>query len=394
MLEYILLKKSPTIIGIIMTTSYDVIVIGSGAMGGAAAYHLTQQGYKTLLLEQFHLDHQKGSSYGYSRIIRYAYDHPDYIALAHDTYKLWRDLEAKLGQELLVVTGGLDVGHPDNPRFSEVGQAMTAMNIPFEEFSPAQLMEHFPQFIIPDDFVGFYQPDAGILRTSLCIQGHVNLALQAGLDFKTDCKVHTITPDASGVMLETSQGTFSAGHLVITAGAWASKLVAPLGLNLPLQPTREQLAFFNTPAEFLPANMPICINWARAEDEIYYTIPDVTGNGFKAARHFSYENVDPDTINRTPDKAYEEDVRGYLRQFHPQIADAPLTEAVVCMYTMTPDEHFVIDQHPQYPHISIGAGFSGHGFKFSTLIGKILGELATGQPVQQKIDLFKISRFA
>jgi monomeric sarcosine oxidase len=376
-----------------MTTSYDAIVIGSGAMGSAAAYYLTQQGHKTLLLEQFYLDHQQGSSYGYSRIIRYAYDHPDYIALAHANYALWRDLEVKLGQELLVTSGGLDLGHPDNPRFAEVGNTMRTMNIPFEELTPQQVMQRFPQYHIPDDFMGFYQPDAGVLRTSLCIKGHVNLALQQGLEFKSECKVLAITPSANGVIVETAQGTFQAAHLVITAGAWAGKVLAGLGLQLPLQPTREQLTFFDAPSEYLPPRMPICINWGRVGEEIFYSIPDVTGNGFKAARHFSYENVDPNTLNRTPDKAYEETIRAYLRAFHPAIAQAKLLEAFVCMYTMTPDEHFIIDTHPDYPHIALGAGFSGHGFKFSTLIGKILAELATGQPVKQKIDLFTISRF-
>lgn len=369
-----------------MSKTYDAIVIGAGAMGSAAAYYLGQRGLKTLLVEQFALDHQLGSSYGISRIIRYAYDHPHYIQMAHATYPLWRDLEAKSGETLMTITGGLDFGSADHPRLVATRQAMTTMQIPFETFSPNEVAQRFA-IHLEDGMIGLYQPDAGFVRASLAVKTHVRLS---GATLLENCAVQKIKPHAQGAEIETSQGDFSAQFLVVTGGSWAGRLLPEL--NLPLTPTREPLVFFQTASNpaFSPEKMPITICWG---EDHFYTIPEVDGTGFKAARHCSDAHVNPDTVDRTVETDYLEIVGGHVAKHFPQLANQPVQSARVCLYTMTPDEHFILDRHPEFPQIAIGAGFSGHGFKFSTLIGKLLADLATQQKIDLALDLFQVARF-
>lgn len=373
--------------------TYDAIVIGAGGMGSAAAYYLARAGQKTLLLEQFHLDHDKGSSYGESRIIRYAYDHPAYIALAKGAYPLWRDLENAAGEQLYIQTGGLDFGRGDHPVMQAVRQALTETHIPFEVLDPGAAAERFPQFRLDDDMQAIYQADAGVLKASRCVLAHIRLAQQHGATVIEQAAVKSITPTPSHVTVETAQGTFQAGQLVIAAGSWSKPLLEKLGLSLPLQPTREQQLFFkgSPPAAYLPDQFPTFIAWLS--DITFYGISNVDGTGFKCAQHGLHEPVDPDQVNRQIDAPYIERVRGFMRQYIPQ-GEGEAVGGRVCLYTMTPDEHFIIDRHPEYPYISFGAGFSGHGFKFTTLIGQILADLACGTPVPYDLSLFQAARFS
>lgn len=373
--------------------TYDAIVIGAGAIGSAAAYYLAKDGLNTLLIEQFALDHQMGSSYGHSRIIRYAYDHPAYIALAKGVYPLWEDLQAAYGEPLLIKTGGIDFGRTDEPRYMATKQALTDMQIPFEQLSREMLKARFPQFVLADDMDAIYQADAGLLKASKCVLAHVELGQQTGnLQFLPETPVLDIQLDDNLATIKTQNETFQAPHIVVTAGAWAKHLLAQTGLDLPLEVSREQLVFFQTPDgnKYGAENIPVSIGWG---DEIFYTIPEIGGHGFKGARHFSFDYADPDTVNRTPDAAYAEAVRGHMARHLPEIAKQPIVEQRVCLYTMTPDEHFVMDCHPDYPFVAIGAGFSGHGFKFSTLIGQILGKLSRDEDVAYDLSLFKATRF-
>lgn len=178
---------------------------------------------------------------------------------------------------------------------------------------------------------------------------------------------------------------------MITAGPWAQKILSSLDLKLPLQPTREEIVFFN-PAngdQFKPENFPVFL---YHDDEYFYGLPNVDGNGLKAAVHMRNENTDPDNTRRTPDDDYIEKVRAWLQHYVPQ-AVGPVNEARICLYTMTPDHHFVIDRHPSYPHIVFAGGFSGHGFKFGTLIGRILADLAQKQQPSVDLSMFNVKRF-
>ncbi len=371
--------------------NYDAIVIGAGAMGSAAAYHLARSGQKVLLVEQFQVDHKLGSSYGYTRIIRYAYQDPAYIEMAKVVYPMWHALEQEAEEILYIKTGGLDFARADNPHFLATRDAMQHSGIVFEMLSPAEVHARFPQFHLEADMQAIYQADAGALRVSRCIIAQIRLAVEKyGATLLENTAVQKITPSVGGVTVETSQGTFSAARLVISAGGWSKPLLDSLGMVLPLEVMRQPVTFFAPPPNFTVETMPIFIAWGEPN---FYGIGGIDGTGFKCAQHLGGEIVNPDTMNRTVEDSFVAHIRRFLHRHIPTMAEQPLVETHVCMYTMTPDEDFVIDQHPQYPHIACAAGFSGHGFKFSTLVGKMLGDLVCSQPISFDLNLFKASRF-
>jgi sarcosine oxidase len=376
-----------------MAETFDVIVVGLGAMGSAALYHLAKQGYKALGIEQFALGHALGSSHGESRIIRYAYTQPTYVEMAKHAYPLWREVEQDTGKSLVVITGGLTWGKPDNPDVQATKRSLELSGVAHEWLNPAQVAERYPQFALPPDEMAVYQADAGFVRATESVLTHALAAQKMGAKLLTETPVIQIDLSKDGVSVKTATETFSAGHLVLTAGPWAGKVLGKMGLSLPLQPTREILTFFATeqPELFTPERCP---SWIYHGDEkIYYGICNADGvSGFKAAQHGRHEPTDPDMIDRVTEQSYVDEIRAFLGKYIPKGA-GELLKTYVCMYTMTPDEDFIIDRHPDYPHVAIGAGFSGHGFKFATLIGKMLGGLATGRTDFFYDDLFRLTRF-
>ncbi len=371
--------------------TYDVIVIGLGVMGSAAAYHLARDGQKVLALEQLALDHRMGSSYGESRIIRYAYQHAVYMDMAKAAYPLWRALEDESGTMLMSTVGGFDFGSATAPSLLETRDNLTAAGIPFEWLSRAEAMRRFPQFHLDDGMAAIFQADAGFLRASACVITQTQQAERHGAVIRTETPVTDIDLFADHVRIHTATEIYEAARLVIAAGPWMPKVLAKVGLTLPLQPTREQIVFF-TPADkdsYLPDCLPIFI----AHDmPWHYGLPNVDGNGFKAAIHIRNEATDPDTTNRKPDDDYIAEIREWVAHYLPGGAGV-VNEARVCLYTMTPDEHFVIDRHPAYPHVVLAGGMSGHGFKFGILIGKILADLVTRGATDQDIEMFRLDRF-
>ncbi len=373
--------------------TFDVIVLGLGAMGSAAAYHLTKAGKRVLAIEQFGLDHTLGSSHGESRIIRYVYDDPAYIALARHSYPLWREVEEDTDVDLLTITGGLDFGHPDNPQYIATRRALDYCDIPYEWLTPGEVAVRFPQFTLKPDDMAIYQPDGGFVRASDAVVAQVSYAQENGAELMLNTAVTDFEIGPTSVTVQTTRGAISAGALVVAAGPWAGKMLAKTGLQLPLQPTREILTFFQTddPALFKPDRCPVWIH--HGETKVHYGIANADGvSGFKVAQHGRHEPTDPDNTRRMVEPEYIEQMRAFLAQYIPK-GGGILTKTYVCLYTMTPDENFIIDQHPFYPHVAIGAGFSGHGFKFSTTIGKILGELATEGYSEMNNALFSLKRF-
>jgi len=379
-----------------MTEVFDAIVIGAGAMGSAAAYYLSERGQRVLLLEQFELDHRLGSSYGYSRIIRYAYDHLEYVELAKDTFPLWDALQDKLGDQLVVRTGGIDFGPAGEASLEATIAAMQASGLPYELLAPAEAMRRFPQFQLTDDFRALYQPDSGFVKASKAVLGHITLAASNGAAIKDATTVTSINLRADSVEVSTPTGTYSAGTLVVTAGAWAKRLLEQTGLDLPLSPLRCQLNFM-APTELPPYEAGNCPVWIAHVGSLYpeaiYGIPSHGGSGFKIAFHGGPPFSHPSEISREPDTENVAALRPFMRAHIPGIADAPVRESRICLYTQTPDEHFVVDRHPAHNHVVIGAGFSGHGFKFSTTIGKMLADISLDGATPHNDNLFKIERF-
>ncbi len=380
-----------------MKQTFDVIIIGAGAMGSAAAYYFSQRKQRVLLLEQFELDHRRGSSYGYSRIIRYSYDYPEYVELAKDTFPLWFAVEEALGERLYVKTGGIDFGPADDEMLQATIEAVQSGGIKHELLSVAEAQRRFPQFRLDEDFRVLYQPDSGFVKASAAVKGHIKLARQNGAILKDKTAVANLSIHQDSVDVATEAGNYSAGKLVVTAGSWARSLLLETGLDLPLQPLRCQLNFMSTRQSSLyeAESCPVWIaHVSGLFPETLYGIPSHDGSGFKVAFHGGPPHRHPREIDYNPDPENLESVRHFLRCHIPGLAEAPVKESRICLYTQSPDEHFIVDKHPSHSHVVIGAGFSGHGFKFSTIIGKMLSDLALDGATPHNDRLFKISRFS
>ncbi|HVU12302.1 MAG TPA: N-methyl-L-tryptophan oxidase, partial [Phototrophicaceae bacterium] len=374
---------------------YDLIVIGAGVIGSATAYQAAKAGRRVLLLEQFAVDHQRGSSYGYSRIIRYAYDHPYYVELAKDAFAAWDAFEQDAGETFYTRTGGIDFGTPSEPLLVKMMDSMSQVGIPYEVLSADELKELFPQFQLEDDMVALYQADAGLLRASKAVQANVRLAKQYGADMRDNSPVTSITPLADGVEVKTATDTFTADKLVMAPGAWLKPMLLPLGLDLPLQPIAPQENYFTplVPDQFTPEHFPVWIGHLQAEyGQILYGLPSVDGSGVKIGLHTG-PAIDPNVAERTPDAAVSAQMLDFAKRYMPQAAGG-LQSSRVCLYTLTPDEHFVIDRHPEYAQIIVASCCSGHAFKFSPVLGSILSDLALKGETAHDLSLFSLSRFA
>lgn len=380
-----------------MSQQFDAIVLGAGGMGSAATYYLAAAGLKVLLLEQFELNHQQGSSYGESRVIRYSYDLPIYVDLMRAAYPLWFALQAEAKEKLYIKTGGLDFGYPQEETFQKLKQSMDEAELDYEYLTKPEVAARFPQFNLDEGMAAIFQSDTGLLKPSRCVLAHIRLAQKRGAIVRDRTPVTKINPQADGVEVVTATDTFSAARLIITAGSWASSLLAPLGIDLPLKIMPCQLGFYQPldKAAFAPERFPVFFAHMNGDyGEMPYGIPHEDDRiGVKVTTFYGWQTVEhPSQVDYTPSAKWVEQIRNFSRQYIPGAAGETI-DTRRCLYTMTEDKHFIVDRHPVHPQIAIGAGFSGHGFKFTTLIGKILAELATEGETQHNISLFGLERF-
>ncbi|HYO89788.1 MAG TPA: N-methyl-L-tryptophan oxidase [Candidatus Limnocylindrales bacterium] len=377
-----------------MAHKADVIVLGAGAIGSAAAYHAARRGFSVTLLEQYAIDHERGSSYGVSRIIRYAYDHPAYVRLARAAFLAWDALADEAGEALLTRTGGVDIGNRSDPALVATAAALESEGIPFELLDAQESRRRFPQFRLDDDMAMLYQADAAILPASRCVGAHVRLAERHGAHIHTEEPVARIEAHDSGVRVTTSKAVYESAVVIVAAGSWANDLLAPLDFALPLRPVACQENYFApaVPETFAIGPMPVFIAH-MSEDYGYmpYGLPSVDGSGFKLALHGG-PDFDPHRPDRPVDTTVIDAARRFAGRHLPGAADQHLSSRM-CLYTMTPDEHFIIDRHPAHPSVIVGAACSGHAFKFSTLLGSILVDLAVDGQTAHDISLFRAGRF-
>jgi len=375
---------------------FDVIILGLGAMGSAAAQQVAQRGRRVLALDQFTPPHDRGSSHGGSRIIRQAYfEGPDYIPLVLRAYELWHSLERETGTRLIHTTGGLVIGNRGGEIVRRTIASAEQHRIPIEILGPADLVTRFPAFSpLPDD-VGVLEQLAGYLIPEECIRAQLNAASRAGAELHFDEKVLSWSAKQGNVEVNTSRGTYTGSHLVITAGPWANEV---LPSSFPLRVTRQVTAWFQPHGgiePFQPAHFPIFIAEDPAGDFACYGFPAIDGpsGGLKVAIHGSRIECTPDSIDR---EIHESDVRLIARALSQRISsiDGDLVRATTCLYTMTPDEHFILGPHPQLPSCTVACGFSGHGFKFAPAVGEILAELAINGATRHPITMFSPQRFA
>jgi len=372
---------------------YDAIVIGVGGMGSAALYHLARRGASVLGLEQFQLAHDRGSSHGLSRIIRLAYyEHPSYVPLLRRSYELWRALEQTAGCQLLHITGSIDASRADEVVFAGSLYSCELHDLPHEVLASAELSRRFPGYRLPDDIVALFQPEGGFLEPESCVRAHANAALGLGAEMRENVRVRAIEERGDGVRVVTDAGTYDARTAVVTAGAWASKLIPPLAL-LAI-PERQVVAWFEPlDASLFHADRFPVFNLLIGSER-YYGFPIHGMPGMKIGLyHHLHETADPDALRRECDGNDERPLREGVTRCFPE-ANGPLIVMQPCMFTNTPDEHFIIDRLAAESPIVVAAGFSGHGFKFCSVVGEILADLALDGGTRHEIGMFSLSRFA
>lgn len=375
---------------------YDTIVLGLGGMGSAALYHLAARGRRVLGLERFTPPHDRGSSHGQSRIIRLAYyEDPAYVPLLLRTYELWADLERATGLHLLLLTGGIFIGTPEAELIEGSLRSAREYDLPHQVLTGAEVHRRWPVLHPQPGEIGFFEERSGVLLVEECVRAHIDAAVRRGAEahFEEPALGWSAGPGGDGVVVQTPRGRYEAARLVIAGGAWNPELLSSLGL--PLKVERQVLWWFDPGPQrplFALGSLPI---WfiERSDGPGFYGFPDLGAPGVKAALHHGGEFTTPEQIRRTVSEAEANDFRRLLARHIPAL-DVPPVQAVTCMYTDTPDDHFVIGLHPRHPQVAIAGGFCGHGFKFAAVVGEVLADLADQGSTRHPIGIFNPSRFS
>jgi sarcosine oxidase len=382
-------------------TQFEVIVLGVGSMGSATCYYLAQQGVKVLGLEQFDIPNEMGSHGGQSRIIRKAYfEHPDYVPLLERAYQNWFHLEAVTGANVYTKTGLLYFGKPDHPLMEGVHTSADKYHIKVNKMSNAEAKKMHPQFNIPDDYEKLIEPDAGFVTPERAILLYTQLALQKGAIIKTKEKVVEWKKSVAGVTVTTASGTYTAKKLIITAGPWATKMIPNLSSKLSV--TRQMIAWVK-PKNWKLFELGKMSCWTIADDAtpgIFYGSPILPVEkyggpiGLKLAHHYHGPVSDPDGVDRVPNAKDESVLTYVLNKFMPQGYES--THVIkTCMYTNTPDENFILDFLPGYDNdVVVATGFSGHGYKFASVVGEIMSDLALKGGTTLPIGFLNAKRYA
>jgi sarcosine oxidase len=375
----------------------NVIVVGLGAMGSATALHLARRGHRVLGFDQFTPPHAHGSSHGQTRIIRKSYwEDPRYVPLLLRAYELWRRLEADSGQSLLYITGGLMIGRADGDLVAGSRASAEQFDLQHEVLSAAQMRRLYPAFRMDDDWLALWEREAGYLDPEACVEQQLQQAALAGAELHFDEPVMEWNAlQGGGVSVRTARATYNGDHLVITAGPWAPQILREL--NLPLRVTRQVVYWLEPTGSielFRWERMPIYIREMEKGQRLLYGFP-LTGpdtEGVKVGLHGSDDFCTPDTVDRAIGASEERIIRERVADALPLLGGR-LLHAETCLYTMTPDENFVIDTHPEFPQVTLAAGFSGHGFKFASVLGEVLADLAMGSKPAYDLELFSLRRF-
>jgi monomeric sarcosine oxidase len=373
-------------------SSYDVLVLGGGIVGAATAENLARRGRRVLLVDQFEPGHKRGSSHGDSRIIRLAYPEAIYVEMAQLSYTGWAELEERARESLLKMSGGWDCGPIGSPHLAALEASFRRFNIPYERLPAQESRRRFPQFHLDEGSEALYHAQAGILFADKAVKALWRLAQAYGATTQTGERIEQINVQADGIELRSQSGaTWHAPRLVLAAGPWAGQLLAPLGLQLKLEVSQEQVAYFpvKDDLDHRVGVMPYVLDFHT--HPYFYALPQVEVPGVKVGWHHTGPEINPDR----PQPFSEENlaaVQEFIRRRLPHLDTTPL-EISSCLYTNSLDYHFILDRHPRYPNIAIAAGFSGHGFKFGPVLGQILAALALDEAPPVSLAQFALSRF-
>lgn len=366
--------------------SFDVAVVGMGALGSAAAYHLARKGVNVVAFEQFELGHVRGASHDTSRIVRTSYGEAEYVRLAQSAYKDWADFEAVAGEQFVSVTGGV-IFVPESGPYSAANFAasLTETGVPFELLTPDEVMARWPQFQIPADVTTVYTADTGIVSASRSVAALQMQARVHGAVIRDRTAVTAVTPDDTGVVISTAKGEVHAGKVILATDAWTNTLLEPLGADIPLITMQEQVTYFKPadPDAYDRADFPV---WIWEDDVCFYGFPTFGEPTIKAARDKSDYLMSPEERTFVPSPDLIEQLSSFMGDVIPGSGDVLRT--VTCQYAITPDRNFVISPLEQYPDIIVALG-AGHAFKFTPAIGRILAELAVDGETSDDISTFK-----
>lgn len=371
----------------------DVIIVGLGAMGTAAAWQLGRRGVRVLGLEQFALGHELGSSHGQTRIIRQAYyEHPDYVPLVQRAFAEWYELECASGEHLLTTCPCLSIGPPDSDVVQGVRRSSQEHCLPIEDLTASEVQARYPAFDLSTagDVVGVLEHTAGFLYVDRCVRAMANEAVKLGAELRTNEPVISWERRGTSLVVRTAAGEYHAPRLVLTAGPWAGRLLGAHGAALRVM--RQVVLWHDSPHPELFRRDRFPIFLAQCGEAYYYGLPAIDRHGVKVARHYGAPELSgPEGIQREVTEADHAGVRDFLQRYLPAAGAA--TRSSTCLYTLTPDRHFLIDRHPEQEGVVFAAGFSGHGFKFAPAIGEILADLVATGCTSHSIGLFRPGRF-
>ena len=370
--------------------SYDVIVIGTGGIGSAAAFHLARRGARVLGLDRFPGGHANGSSHGETRIIRKAYfEHADYVPLLEHAYVLWRELEDQSGETLFRQVGLVEAGPRDGRLVGGVKGTAHRRELIVKDIARTDFGSRFP-FALAAGEVAVFEKEAGFLFVERCVLAHLRLAAAAGAEIVSGEPVVAWRATGDGVVVETAWQRYTASRLVITAGAWAAGLLADLAA--PLTVRRKHLHWYACGDPRYGADNGCPCFFYETPAGLFYGFPEVNGGGVKVAEHTGGTDVaDPLTDDKAIDPQDRARVEAFIRDYLPGVSTTPVRHAV-CYYTMSPDEHFIVDRHPRHATIAFVAGLSGHGFKFASVLGEIMADLALDGATRQPIGFLGLDR--
>jgi len=371
--------------------TFDVIVIGCGAIGSASFHFLSSAGASVLAIDQHEPPHDKGSSHGQSRIIRQAYfEHPDYVPLLHEAYQGWINLEEQTNQKLLHQVGLLQVGPVDGFLIPGVLASATEHHLPLDRITGRDIEKKFPGFWAEEEVVGLFEKQAGYLRVEESIRAYLDCGQRGGGVLAVHPEPARWQSDGAGVRVESGGEVFFADRLVLATGSWSSPLMHALGIELRV--VRKHVHWFANDSGKYGEGSPVFFFETPQGD--FYGFPQLDQRGIKVADHRGGEKVtDPDLLDPSFDSEDRNRIRTFLGKHVPDISTR-VTDHQVCMYTRSPDEHFIVDRHPEYPHVVFVTGLSGHGFKFAPALAKVITDLIFDRELNLPIDFLSLARFA
>ncbi len=370
---------------------FDAVVVGGGLMGLTTVDALVRRGRRVALVERFGPGHRRGSSHGDGRIFRFTYPEAVYVEMARQAEVGWRSLERRAGMVLLDLVGNWDCGPEGSSDLADLEANLRRAGLPFEHLSAAASNARFPQLHLPPGSSALYQPDGGVAFADRALAALWRLTREAGAELVTEDSVEGLEAGSAGVTVATASGRkLSAAVAVVTAGSWSHALLRALGLELPLAITREQVAYFPARGGADHRRMPTVIDYHAPL--AFYALPQIEVPGVKVGWHHAGLPIEHPEQETPLDAANLAAVKDFVRHRLPHLEPEPI-EVATCLYTTTPDKHFVLDRHPTEPCLVLGAGFSGHGFKFGPAVGEILAALAAGEPPPLDLGTFRVGRF-